>query len=418
LLWGGIASNVIILIFLKYLPFLTQNLNAALHLFSPGITVAVSIAIVSIGVSYFVFQAISYLIDVYLEVVKPERHFGYFTLYMGFFPKLLQGPIERAEDLLPQLKQPYVFNYDNVRAGVVLFVWGLVKKIVIADRMALMVDAVYNDVHAYKGLPLLLSTYYYALQIYFDFSGYTDMALGTAMVFNINLTQNFKNPYFATSVADFWRRWHISFSRWILDYIFKPLQMSLRNWGSWGIASALLVTFIVSGIWHGANWGFVVWGTLHGVFMACAVIYRPFQKKIHYHLKINAKSNYYKIFQIIFVFNLISFAWIFFRANNIQDAVYIINNIFPGIFNDISSASLYGLMLGKLNISNGYGLYVVIVTFSFSVLAFVIDQDMEKYMIKLSSYNIVIRWTIYYAVILSIIILGSNKANNFIYNRF
>ena len=192
LLWGGIVTNVLILIVMKYIPFLTDNLNALLSFFDSPISTHHAPLFVAIGVSYYIFQAISYLSDIYLEIEEPEPHFGYFALYLAFFPKLLQGPIERAGDLLPQLKQKYEFNYDNMRFGMLLFTWGLFKKVVLADRLGLYVDTVYDDVHSYQGLPLILATYAYAFQIYFDFSGYTDMALGTARLFNINLTNTRK----------------------------------------------------------------------------------------------------------------------------------------------------------------------------------------------------------------------------------
>jgi D-alanyl-lipoteichoic acid acyltransferase DltB (MBOAT superfamily) len=326
LLWSGVATNVLILVGMKYLPFLSENLKELSNRLSLDTQIQPVKAFVSIGVSYYVFQAISYLFDIYLEIEKPERHFGYFALYLSFFPKLLQGPIERAGDLIPQLKAKYEFNYDNVRFGMLLFTWGLFKKVVIADRLGLYVDTVYNDVHSFTGLPLLLATYAYAFQIYMDFSGYTDIALGSARLFNINLTQNFNSPYLASSVADFWRRWHISFSRWILDYIFKPLQMQWRDWKNWGTSTALVVAFLISGIWHGASWGFVIWGGLHGLYMACSVFYKPYQKKLHKALGVD-KTKLLKYWQIFVTFNLVSFAWVFFRANKLSDVYYIISNI-------------------------------------------------------------------------------------------
>jgi alginate O-acetyltransferase complex protein AlgI len=326
LLWGGIAANVLILTVMKYLPFISENLWALTTLFSADTHIQPLQPFVAIGVSYYVFQAISYLVDIHLEIEKPERHFGYFALYMAFFPKLLQGPIERAGDLISQLKKVNVFDFDNVRMGMLLFIWGLFKKIVIADRLGVYVDTVYNDVHAYTGLTLLMATYAYAFQIYMDFSGYTDMALGSALLFNIKLTQNFHSPYLAISIADFWRRWHISFSRWILDYIFKPLQMQWRNWKNWGTAAALITAFLVSGIWHGASWGFVMWGGLHGVYMAVSVFYRPYQKKIHKTLKIE-KTKFLKAGQVFVTFNLLCISWIIFRGKSISDAYYVFTSI-------------------------------------------------------------------------------------------
>lgn len=317
LLWSGIVLNISLIVLSRY--------PVILHALLPTKGL-----LLSIGVSYYVFQAISYLIDIYLEIEEPERHFGYFALYMAFFPKLLQGPIERAGDLLPQLKVKYEFDYDTMRSGMLMFAWGLFKKVVVADRLALFVNIVYGDVHAYAGLPLVLATWFYAFQIYFDFSGYTDMALGTARMFNIRLTQNFNSPYLATSVADFWRRWHISFSRWILDYIFKPLQMRWRDWRTFGTALALVVTFLVSGIWHGASWGFVAWGLLHGIYLAASVYYKPLQKKIHKALGLE-KTRLLNIWQTMVTFQLVCFAWIFFRANSLSDALYVVRHLFDGL---------------------------------------------------------------------------------------
>ena len=421
LLWGGIAANVMTLVLLKYLPFLTQNLNILIRSIAslimsfqdkPTITYLVlnhiNTAIISIGASYYIFQAISYLVDIYLGIEKAERNFGYFALYMSFFPKLLQGPIERAADLLPQLKKPYTFSYDTVRAGMLLFVWGLFKKMVIADRLALLVDPVFNNVHAYVGFPLLLATYYYALQIYFDFSGYTDMAIGTAGIFNITLTRNFNKPYFATSIADFWRRWHISFSRWILDYIFKPLQMSCRNWGTWGTATALLVTFLISGVWHGANWGFIVWGLLHGLYLACSVFYKPIQKKIHKSLGISSRSGMYKTWQVFFTFNLVCFAWIFFRANTISDALYIVGNMANSFSNVLSISYLENnIVFGK----DIYEFYRLAAVFSlFMIFSNYINTITEK-----PAY---VRWIYYNMISAAILFLGVYDDIKFIYNRF
>ena len=320
-LWIGSFACVAILALLKYLPFLESKAN---NIF--GLNNTLSSTVISIGVSFFTFQAISYLADIYLEIEKPEYHFGFFALYLAFFPKLLQGPIERASALLPQLKQPYQFDYDTMRSGMLLFTWGLFKKVVVADRLALYADQIYNNVHDYTGLSLIVGTYAYALQIYFDFAGYTDMARGTGRMFGINLTENFNSPYLATSIADFWRRWHISFSRWILDYIFKPLQMMWRNWGQAGTAAALIITFLISGIWHGSSWGFVIWGLFHGIYLASSTYYRSYQKRLHKWLGVE-KSKLLKWWQVFVTFNLVSFAWVFFRANSLEDAFYIVSNL-------------------------------------------------------------------------------------------
>ena len=320
-LWTGCGACLAVLVLLKYLPFLETRANSIF-----GLQSNLGATLIGIGVSYFTFQALSYLADVYLEVVEPERHLGHYALYLAFFPKLLQGPIERAGDLMPQLREPYRFEYDAMRSGLLLFACGLFKKVVLADRLALFADQVYNNVHHYSGPGLVLGTYAYALQLYFDFSGYTDMARGTGRMFGVRLTENFNAPYLATSIADFWRRWHISFSRFILDYIFKPLQMGWRDWGESGTAAALVVTFLVSGIWHGASWGFVVWGLLHGVYLASSTYYRPYQKRLHDWLGVGKKS-WLKCWQVLVTFHLVCVAWVFFRANTLGDAWYVIGSM-------------------------------------------------------------------------------------------
>ena len=413
LLWAGIAANVLILFVLKYIPFLTENLNALLRFFDSPISEHQAPLFAAIGVSYYIFQAISYLSDIYLEIEEPEHHLGYFALYLAFFPKLLQGPIERAGDLLPQLKQKYEFDYDNMRYGMLLFSWGLFKKVVLADRLGLYVDVVYDDVYSYQGIPLILATYAYAFQIYFDFSGYTDMALGTARLFNINLTDNFNKPYLATSIADFWRRWHITFSRWILDYIFKPLQMQWRDWKNWGTAAALIVTFLVSGLWHGASWGFVIWGLLHGLYLSCSVFYRPYQKKIHKTLGLE-KTRWLKAWQIFVTFNLVCIAWMFFRANDGWQAWHVLTNALNihasylvlqdvGIHQFIHSYILMGLGRSK---------FLIIVFFMAAIFLFRKVND-----VTIFRQPLFLRWLIYYGIV--IVLWAFHVSNDqFIYFRF
>jgi D-alanyl-lipoteichoic acid acyltransferase DltB (MBOAT superfamily) len=326
-LWTGVGADLAVLAGLKYLPFLAENLKALARLARVDLQVRPLGVWVTIGLSYFVFQAISYLADVYLEVEEPERHFGYFALYLAFFPKLLQGPIERAGSLLPQLRAETAFDHGNLRYGLALFLWGLFKKLVIADRLGLFANSVYNDVHAFTGLPLILGTYLYAFQIFLDFSAYTDMALGSARLFNIELTDNFDRPYLATSIADFWRRWHISFSRWIFDYIFKPLQFAWRDARAWGAAAAILVTFLASGLWHGASWTFIAWGLLHGAYLATSTLWKPYQKRLYKRLGVT-KGPGLRAWQTVATFHLVCLAWIFFRAASLRDAGYVLTRMF------------------------------------------------------------------------------------------
>lgn len=406
LLWIGIGCNLVILGVMKYQVFIVEVISPLITFYSANTQIQPIQTLVTIGVSYYVFQAISYLIDVYLEIEKPELHIGYFVLYLSFFPKLLQGPIERSNELLPQLKGKSKFDYNNIRYGMLLFAWGLFKKIVIADRVGVYVDTVYNNITHFSGTSLLYATYLYAIQIYMDFSGYTDMALGSAYLFNIKLTQNFNCPYFATSVADFWRRWHISFSRWILDYIFKPLQMKWRNLNKLGTASALMVTFLISGIWHGASSGFIIWGMLHGLYLASSVFYKPFQKKMHKALGLE-KTKILKYWQMIITFNFICFAWIFFRANSCTDAIYLITHV-------------VGKSKGLNELLSIQGSTELILTFVFVIGAIIVESigNISTVAEMLYSKSIWVRWPIYYALVIIIILFHVETGKSFAYFQF
>ncbi len=406
-LWIGTSTCVAILALLKYLPFLEAKTNTIL-----GLKSTTSSTLISIGVSYFTFQAISYLSDIYLEIEEPERHFGIYALYMAFFPKLLQGPIERAGDLLPQLKQPYKFDYDTMRSGMLLFTWGLFKKVVVADRLAPYADQIYNNVHDYKGLPLIVGTYAYALQIYFDFSGYTDMARGAGSIFGISLSENFRSPYLATSIAEFWRRWHISFSRWILDYIFRPLQMTWRKWGQKGTAAALILTFAISGIWHGASSGFVIWGLLHGIYLAASTYYRPYQKSIYKWLRLDKKQwpDWWKVF---ITFNLTSFAWIYFRAISVNDALYVTNNILS--FKNLINRSISDIIAKDILLEKG-GINAFIIV-SLLIMLSIIHQRGWKQS-TLYNLNTTMRWFCYLLILLLLSLFSYPSTYNFIYYQF
>ena len=406
--WTGVILNVLTLIVVKYIPFFIDNLNALLDLFNITSGSYPVPFFITLGVSFYIFQAISYLSDIYLEMEKAEPHLGYFALYLAFFPKLLQGPIERSGDLLPQLKQNYEFNGENIYLGLKLFAWGVFKKVIIADRFGGYVDVVYNNIEAYHGVPLILATYAYAFQIYFDFSGYTDMALGTARFFNIKLTNNFNRPYLASSIADFWRRWHISFSRWIFDYIFRPLQMRWRHFKKMGNAAALLVTFFVSGLWHGANWGFVIWGVLHGVYMVSSFFYRPYQKKIHGALNIK-KSKFLKYTQIFITFNLISFSWIFFRVNSLSDINKICNKI---VLIDGKQTIDYFLIRGE-------GKLIVLIVFIIGILFCSFYLEKTKINYYFSKLPMTMRFSSLCILILIILLYGTvSSSNQFIYFNF
>lgn len=394
-LWIGSLTCVAVLVLFKYLPFAQSQGN---HFFG---LLPVS-TIISVGVSYFTFQAISYLADIYLGLESAEENFGDFALYLAFFPKLVQGPIERAGDLLPQLKKAYQFDLQATQSGILLFTLGLFKKVVVADRLAQYADMVYNNMDNYNGLSMIVGTYAYALQIYFDFSAYTDMARGAGRIFGIDLTENFNSPYLATSIADFWRRWHISFSRWILDYIFKPLQMGWRRLGNAGTALALVITFLASGLWHGSTWGFVIWGFLHGCYLAMSNYYRPYQKRLYKSLGIE-KGRWLKWWQRFVTFNLVSFAWVFFRAPNLTDAWYLISHSLYGI---------KGLRTGLIFSQEVSGLVILVAAF---IVIYILKEILNgNSPIKAR----LLRYALYVGVVSACLNLGYSKTVKFIYLAF
>jgi D-alanyl-lipoteichoic acid acyltransferase DltB (MBOAT superfamily) len=404
LFWCGCGCCLLVLALARYLPAL---LGAAPQ--QGGQPLAVTI-----GVSYFSFQAISYLADVYLELVEPEPHLGRHALYLAFFPKLLQGPIERAGVLLPQLKRAYRFEYQGLREGLLLFAWGLFKKVVIADRLSGFVAAGYDDVAAGSGLSLLMATYLFAIQLYCDFSGYTDMALGTARLFNVRLTPNFNQPYLATSVADFWRRWHISFSRWIFDYLFQPLQLRWRDGRRLGTSAALLVTFLASGLWHGASWCFLAWGGLHGCYLALALYTGNLQKRVFRRLNLEG-TRFLRLLRICLVFHLVCLAWIFFRANSLADAGVVLAKI-AGIPLAVPDFATLRSAIASLGM-NQADLGIVACCISFAAAVSLSGATANAFE-KLFSCRTPVRWGFYVTLSLFIILLAQMENVPYLYFRF
>jgi alginate O-acetyltransferase complex protein AlgI len=323
----GIVCTLAPLLFFKYARFTAENLNTVfswLHvpakLADPSTLMPCGWAyLLPIGISFFTFQSLGYVIDVYLGKTERERNFLRFANFVCFFPVLMSGPIERAGHLLPQFHRFPAVRARNFTDGASLVLTGLFKKLVLANYLALYVDRVYENPQAFGALALLLATVMFAWQLYFDFGGYTDMARGVAKFMGFDLVLNFNHPYLATGIGDFWRRWHISFSRWILDYIFMPLQMQWREWAAFGTAAALVVTFLVSGIWHGAAWTFVIWGALHGLGLALTY---ELERSAFYRKRVP------KVVKQVCVFAFVCFTWIFFRANSLPDAFMVVRRIF------------------------------------------------------------------------------------------
>lgn len=284
-----------------------------------------------LGISFYTFQLIGYLVDVY-RGDKAERHFGLFSLYVTFFPKVVSGPIERSKNLLPQLHALQGFSYPLAIAGLQLMLWGAFKKVVVADRIAPFVDRVYSAPHEFEGVATAFATWLYAFQLYFDFSGYTDMAIGAAMILGIRLMPNFDRPYFAISVQDFWKRWHISLTSWLTDYVYTPITRSKRikiklyNL----ILIALMITFLISGFWHGSHWTYIAWGGLHGTFIVVSLLVQKSWNQFAKRIGLNKYPRSYTAFKILRTFALVCFAYILFRAANMGDALYMMGNLWTG----------------------------------------------------------------------------------------
>lgn len=310
----SLAANIGVLAFYKYFDFLAQNINFILPFFEAPKIPLLNI-LLPIGLSFHTFQAMSYTIEVYKGNQKAEKHFGIYSLYVLFYPQMVAGPIERPQHMLHQLKRLSVFNKKNLIAGIFLIMLGLFKKVVIADRLGLYVDPVFANPHGHSALDLIIATYFFAFQIYCDFSGYSDIAIGAALTLGIELMKNFNTPYLSKNIAEFWKRWHISLSTWFRDYVYIPLggnRVSIRI-----LSINILIVFLLSGLWHGANWKYIVWGFIHGCLL---IIYQLLKK-----LKIEIKG--FAWLKWLITFNLICIAWIFFRANNLSDAIYILNKI-------------------------------------------------------------------------------------------
>ncbi|TGL76434.1 MBOAT family O-acyltransferase [Leptospira yasudae] len=317
----SLSSNIGILIFFKYFNFALEN-TGYLYRFLIGADLPVSPLqiILPIGLSFHTFQSMGYIVEVYQGKIKAERHLGYYWVYVMFFPQLVAGPIERAHHLMTQFHQEHKLLFQNVEDGLKYIVYGFLMKLMVADRLSVFVDAMYNDPAGKSGADLLVATYFFAFQIYCDFAGYSNIAIGTAKILGIDLMRNFDRPYFSSSVSEFWGRWHISLSSWFRDYVYIPLGGNrvstfrhIRN---------LLIVFALSGIWHGANWTFVIWGVLNGIYLASEVLWK------RYVTEKTPKGFWFRWIGVIVTFHLVLLSWVYFRANSVSTAHLILQRIF------------------------------------------------------------------------------------------
>lgn len=320
--------NLAILLYFKYANFGMDTLEKFFKLFHIQITTPTFDVLLPVGISFYIFQALSYTMDVYRGDVYAEKNFFRYALFVSFFPQLVAGPIERSKNLLKQLAVPRKFDFDRAREGVLLMLWGFFLKIVLADRIAIFVDNIYGNYENFPGYYLLVATVLFAVQIYCDFAGYSTIAMGTAKIIGVDLMENFNAPYFAETVAGFWRNWHISLTSWFKDYLYIPLGGSRK--GKFRKYLNKVIVFLVSGLWHGANFTFVIWGGLNGIYQVIGEVLQPYRDQAVELLRLNRKSIGHKLFNMFVTFILVDFAWIFFRADTLSDAVNIIQSIWQG----------------------------------------------------------------------------------------
>ena len=392
-----------VLFFFKYFDFVSESATAVLSVFTIKMNPLTLNLLLPVGISFYTFQTLSYVIDVYRGDVPSERHFGYYATFISFFPQLVAGPIERTSNLLPQLKAEHHFDYDQATYGLKLIAWGYFKKIVIADTLAQYVSKVYDTPQNFQGFALVLATVFFTIQIYCDFSGYSDIAIGTAKLLGVNLMTNFKSPYFSASVREFWSRWHISLSTWFRDYVYIPLGGN--RVGKIRHSLNLMITFLVSGLWHGANWTFVVWGGIHGGAQIVENAIIPKKEK--------KGTGIAWLIRVLFVFAFASFAWIFFVSNSVGDAAYVIGHLFDNITKPINYLhdGFVKINMGKADLVKIVFLVAIMGVFDF----FSLKVDVIKW---ISHKNIFVRWTLYLLLILIIFLFAQIGENSFIYFQF
>jgi len=411
----SLFSNLGLLFAFKYFNFFSDSMNSifiSFNLFyeSPSFEL-----LLPVGISFYTFQTLSYSIDVYRGVRKAEHHFGYFALYVSFFPQLVAGPIERSTRLLPQFFKKQEFDGQRISNGIKLMLWGFFKKVVIADRLAVLVNHIYNNPQSNEGISLLIATYFFAFQIYCDFSGYSDIAIGAAQVLGFDLMKNFDRPYYAKNISEFWKRWHISLSTWFRDYLYIPLGGNRVK--RWHWYHNLFLTFLISGLWHGANWTFILWGAIHGFYLVFAIWTKNIIQKFYTMLRLHEWTWSRKVIDIFITFHLVLFAWVFFRANSISDAIYILTHIFPlHIEEFISVLKSTGATQALLGLTKRDLLLAIL---SIGIMEFVhILQRGKSLRNHLSKQPTFVRWLIFYCLIVVIISFGEFSLQEFIYFQF
>lgn len=409
LLWVSILVNLGFLAFFKYYNFFLDNFIAAFSFFGTNIQASSLSIVLPVGISFYTFQTLSYTIDVYRRQLEPSKDLIGFAAFVCFFPQLVAGPIERATNLLPQFFQKRIFDYEKAVDGLRQILWGLVKKVVIADNCAEYANIIFNNSADYSGTTLVLGALFFTFQIYGDFSGYSDIAIGTARLFGFNLRKNFAFPYFSRDIAEFWRRWHISLSTWFRDYLYIPLGGS-RGGTAFKIRNTFLI-FIVSGFWHGANWTFIAWGALNAIFFLPLLLSNKNRNNIDIVAKGRLIPSIKDSFLMLKTFALTVIAWVFFRAENISHAINYLKSMFLGL----SKKEGYVQTINFVYWETGFILFLLLGLF---ILLEWIGREQEYAIAKIGLQQArPIRWIFYYALISGVFYFGG-KEQQFIYFQF
>jgi alginate O-acetyltransferase complex protein AlgI len=427
----GLAIPLSLLLFFKYADSFIRIVSSHSRLLNLALPV---------GISFFTFKAISYLMEVYREAQTATRHIGIYALYVSFFPQLPAGPIERPGNLIPQFYRESQFDYERFTDGLKLMLWGYFKKLAIADNAAVMVDRVFNDLHHKdfdNGIFFIIAVVFYAFQVYCDFSGYTDIAVGAAKILGFNTMKNFDRPYLSKTLTEFWTRWHISLSSWLRDYLFLPISYAILRrtpkekilkvrTETWAYIGGIIITMFLGGLWHGSNWTFVIWGLLMGMYLFVGFSTRKLKKRIREGMSIKKSWQWYRALQVLTTFSLVCFAWIFFRANSITDAFYVIKKLPIGLgtlfqkvflsFNFKTISSTINHIYLEFNIDY---LHVIALALGIGALGWVeFLQGKGSAGAWLKKKPLVLRWGIYYALIFVILYFGFRRTAPFIYSQF
>jgi alginate O-acetyltransferase complex protein AlgI len=395
-----VSLSVLILIAFKYLGFF----NEIISVFSKPGGFRLPELLLPLGISFFTFQSLSYVLDVHFKVRKPEPHLGYFFVFVSFFPQILSGPISRANELLPQLQDPKKHLWSDVERGIIRFCWGLFKKLVVADRIGIIVDGAYANPEHYAGSVHWFVTILYAIQLYADFSGYTDMAIGLARIIGIRLPENFDFPYISKNITEFWRRWHLSLSNWLRDYLYTPIMFSKKKWGKWAVVYAIFITFLICGLWHGAKLTFVIFGILQGAALTWELLSKDLRAKIQK----SSPPVLYNTLSWLVTFLFVCFCFVFFRADTTADSLLIAKRMFISFY-DVNAVIQY---LGKDGTTARY-----LFSLAVALIFLATDKQITGKLITIESPGWKsIAWT--GTMIALIVILGVLGRTDFIYFKF